>query len=125
ELALVVIGFGLRTSVRNSDWADGERFWKSSLETSPGSFKTHLAPMYVWSQKGLNIGNIDEAIRLGEQAVAIVRDLPPEMNTTLPLVTLGTLYRIKGDVLVYARPWEVQDWYRRSLQTLTSALPID
>ncbi len=124
-LALIVIGFGLRASVRNSDWADGERFSKSALETSPGSFKTHLAPIYLWSQKGLNIGNIDQAIGLAEQAVAIVNVLPPEKSTTLPSVTLGTLYRIKGDVLVYARPWEVQDWYRRSLQTLMSAVPID
>jgi len=124
-LAIVVVGFGLRTLVRNSDWADGERFWMSALQTSPNSFKTHLAPIYAWSQKGFTIGNIDRAIDMAEQAVAIVGNLPPERNTTLPLVTLGTLYRIKGDVLVYARPMEVKDWYLKSLQTLTSALPLD
>jgi protein O-mannosyl-transferase len=124
-LALVVIGFGLRTWVRNWDWADGERFWISALHTSPNSFKTHMAPIYGWSQKGFTIENIDSAIDMAEQAAAIVRDLPPEKNTTLPLVTLGTLYRIKGDVLVFARPQEVKDWYLKSLRTLTSALPLD
>jgi hypothetical protein len=124
-LALAVTGLGARTWIRNADWADSERFWMSALEISPNSFKTHLAPIYGWSQKGFTVGNIDGAIKLAEQAVAIVGGLPPERNTSLPLTTLGTLYRIKGDVLVYRRPQEVQDWYLRSLDTLTRALPVD
>jgi tetratricopeptide (TPR) repeat protein len=124
-LAVVVAGFGLRTWIRNADWADSERFWMSALEASPNSFKTHLAPIYGWSQKGFTVGNIDGAIELAEQAVAIVSGLPPERSTSIPLATLGTLYRIKGDVLVYERPTEVRDWYLRSLQTLTRAVPLD
>src|SRR5262249_16184786 len=92
---------------------------------SPNSFKTHLAPLYGWSQNGFTVGNIDAAIDLAEQAVAIVSGLPPERNTSLPLTTLGTLYRIKGDVLLNGRPQEVQDWYLRSLHTLTRAVPVD
>jgi tetratricopeptide (TPR) repeat protein len=57
--------------------------------------------------------------------VAIVSSLPPERSTSIPLATLGTLYRIKGDVLVYKRPHEVPDWYRKSLEALTRALPLD
>ncbi len=124
-LAVAVVGFGLRTWIRNSDWADGERFWMSALKTSPNSFKTHLAPIYTWSQKGFTVANIDGAIELAEQAVAIVSSLPPERSTSIPLVTLGTLYRIKGDVLVYERPEEVRDWYLRSLEALRRALPLD
>jgi len=124
-LAVVVAALGVRTWVRNYDWADGERFWMSALETCPNSFKTHMAPIYGWSQKGFTVGNIDQAIEEGERAVAIVSDLPPERSTTLPLATLGTLYRIKGDILVYKRPEEVPDWYRKSLDALTRALPID
>jgi protein O-mannosyl-transferase len=124
-LAVVVVAFGVRTWVRNNDWADGERFWMSALETCPNSFKTHMAPIYGWSQKGFTLGNIDQAIEEGEQAVAIVSGLPPVRSTTLPLATLGTLYRIKGDILVYKRPEEVPDWYRKSLDALTRALPID
>src|SRR2546430_4047306 len=97
----------------------------SALETCPNSFKTHMAPIYGWSQKGFTLGNIDQAIEEGEQAVAIVGGLPLERSTTLPLATLGTLYRIKGDILVYKRPEEVPDWYRKSLEALTRALPID
>ena len=121
-LAALVAGFGLRTSIRNSDWADGERFWMSAIETCPDSFKTHMAPIYGWPQKGFTIANIDEAIDQGEQAVAIVNGLSPEKSTSLPLVTFGTLYRIKGDILVYKRPEEVPDWYRKSLEALARAL---
>jgi hypothetical protein len=124
-LAVVVTGFGLRTWIRNSDWADSKRFWMSALKTSPNSFKTHMAPIYDWSQKGFTVGNIDEAIELAEQAVAIVRSLPPERNTSIPLATLGTLYRIKGDVLVSERSQVIQGWYLRSLEVLRQALPLD
>src|SRR5207237_2295961 len=113
------------TWFRNSDWADSERFWMSALKTSPNSFKTHLAPIYGWSQKGITVGNIDEAIEQARQAVAIVSTLPPERSTAIPLTTLGTLYRIKGDLLVYSLPEEVQDLYFKSLETLTRALPLD
>jgi tetratricopeptide (TPR) repeat protein len=124
-LGAIVIGFSLRSWVRNSDWTDGERFWRSALETCPNSFKTHLAPIYLWSQQGFTLQNIDSAIGEGEQAVAIVSGLPVERNTSIPLATLGTLYRIKGDVLVYKRPEEVPNWYQKSLETLTLALPLD
>ncbi len=124
-LAVVVTALSLRTWNRNADWADSERFWMSALETCPNSFKTHMAPIYGWSQKGFTSGNIDQAIDQAEQAVAILSGLPPERSTSIPLATLGTLYRIKGDVLVYKRPQEVPDWYRKSLETLTRALPLD
>ncbi len=124
-LAVVVTGFALRTWSRNNDWADGERFWLSALETSPNSFKTHMAPIYAWSQTGFTADNVDRAIDQAEQAVAIVSDLPPEKSTTLPLTTLGTLYRIKGDVLVYKRPEDLPNLYRQSLEALTRAIPVD
>ena len=124
-LAVAVTALSLRTWNRNADWADSERFWMSALETCPNSFKTHMAPIYGWSQKGFTPGNVDQAIDQAEQAVAILSGLSPERSTSIPLATLGTLYRIKGDVLVYKRPQEVPDWYRKSLETLTRALPLD
>jgi tetratricopeptide (TPR) repeat protein len=124
-LAAVVVGFGLRAAVRNLDWTDGERFWASAVEICPNSFKTHLAPIYGWSQQGFTAGNIDRAIEQGEQAVSILSGLPAQRNTSIPLTTLGALYRIKGDVLVYQRPEEIQGWYRKSLETLMRAMPLD
>ena len=49
---LLLLDSAMRSWSRNSDWADSERFWMSALETSPNSFKTRMAPIYGWSQKG-------------------------------------------------------------------------
>jgi len=51
--------------------------------------------------------------------------LPPLQSSTSALTTLGTLYKVKGDLLVYQDPAAVDGWYRKALETLARALPID
>ena len=124
-LAVVVGALGLRTWQRNFDWTDGEKLWASAVEASPNSFKTHLAVAYGLSRRGLNLGNINDALDHARKAVSIVEGLPPLQNTTSAITTLGTLYKMKGDLLVYRDPAAVEDWYRKALETLDRALPID
>ena len=124
-LALFVGALGLRTWQRNLDWTDGEKLWASAVAACPNSFKTHLAVVYGLSRKGFNLGNINYAVKEAGKAVSILEGLPSLQNSTSALTTLGTLYRMKGDLLVYQDPAAVEGWYRKSLETLSQALPID
>ncbi len=124
-LVVIVGALGLRTRQRNVDWTDGEKLWASAREMSPNSFKTHLAVVYGLSRRGLNLGNINDALDEARRAVSIVDGLPLLEKPTSALTTLGTLYKVKGDLLVYRDPAAVDDWHRKALQTLTQALPID
>ena len=123
---IVILGvLGLRTWQRNAEWTDGEKLWASATRVSPNSFKTHLAVVYGMSRRGLNLGNITDAIDEARTAVAILDGLPPVQNSTSALTVLGTLYKMRGDLLVYRDPAAVPDWHRKALETLDQALPID
>jgi pentatricopeptide repeat protein len=124
-LSLAITGLALRTWSRNFEWTDGEKLWATARAVCPNSFKTHLAPIYGLSRQGLNLSNIDFAVREAETAVSIVNGLPPVQSTAIPLITLGTLYKIKGDLLFYQEPALVSDMYRKALSTLLSAVPLD
>jgi tetratricopeptide (TPR) repeat protein len=124
-LVVVVVALGGRTWQRNFDWTDGERLWASAAEACPNSFKTQLAVIYGLSRRGLSLGNIDTAIDKARQAVEIVDPLPPPDKPTAALTTLGTLYKMKGDLLVYQDPAAVDGWYRRAVETLSQAVPND
>jgi protein O-mannosyl-transferase len=124
-LAVIVGALGLRTWQRNFDWTDGEKLWASAVDVSPNSFKTHLAVVYGLSRQGLNLGNINDALDEARKAVSIVDGLPLLEKPTSALTTLGTLYKVKGDLLVYRDPAVVDGWHRKALQALSQALPID
>ena len=51
-LALVLVGFSVRTMQRNRDWADVETLWRATLEKAPGSYRAHsnLAVTYMGKQ---------------------------------------------------------------------------
>ncbi len=52
-LALVLVGFSLRTVGRNRVWADVETLWRATLEQAPGSYRAHsnLAVTYMGKQE--------------------------------------------------------------------------
>lgn len=126
-LGLAVCALGFRTWQRNFDWTDGEKLWAGATKVCPNSFKTHLALIYGLSRRGLNLGNIDYAIAEARRAVSILEGLPPLRNSTSAFTTLGALYKLKGELLDYAYrdPVAVEGWYRKALETLSQALPID
>jgi tetratricopeptide (TPR) repeat protein len=127
SLAFVVCALGFRTWQRNFDWTDGEKLWAGAVKVCSNSFKTHLALVYGLSRRGLNLGNIDYAIAEAAKAVSIVEGLPPLRTSTSALTTLGTLYKLKGRLTDYMHPDPVvvEGWYRKALDTLSQALPID
>lgn len=126
-LTLAVCALGFRTWQRNFDWTDGEKLWAGAAKVCPNSFKTHLALIYGLSRRGLNLGNIDYAIAEATKAVSIVEGLPPLRNSTSALTTLGSLYKLKGLLSDYTHPDPavVERWYRKALDTLRQAQPID
>ena len=52
-LALVLVGYSLRTVGRNGDWADVETLWRATLAEAPGSYRAHtnLAVTYMGKQE--------------------------------------------------------------------------
>ena len=63
--------------------------WRSAVQASPNSFKTHL--------KLADLG-VSETLPEVERAIAIVDGLPDEINTPLPYVAGGRRFREKGDL---------------------------
>ena len=116
-LGLATIAFGWRTYQRNLDWSGGERLWLSASEVCPNSFKAVLGPLS--GTHTFTTDNIDAAVSRAERGVAIVGGLPPELSLTSPFLTLGTLYRFKGDLSGAA------DFYHKALDVLQRAVPID
>ncbi len=116
-LGLATIAFGWRTYQRNFDWSEGQRLWLSASEVCPNSFKAVLGPLS--GTHTFTADNIDAAVGRAERGVAIVGGLPPELSLTSPFLTLGTLYRFKGDLS------GAVEFYHKALDVLQRAVPID
>ncbi len=131
-LSLAVFCLGIRTWLRNSDWIDDERLWTSAQRASPNSFKVYQQLGLLHFQKGLNLANINQAIRNSEESVAILARLPLEWQSSLPYGHLGAFYRMKGDLLATLAPagspsaaQESRNWYRRAVDVLERGREVD
>src|SRR5260370_25393535 len=77
-LSLILISFAARTYSRNADWLDPGRFWRTSLEAAPGSFKTNLAAAIntpLLSQQDWN-----RTVTEVDHGLAILANLPDGRN---------------------------------------------
>lgn len=65
-LALVLVGFSVRTVGRNGDWADVRTLWRTTLEQAPGSYRAHsnLAVTYMGKQPDLALKHTLRALEL-------------------------------------------------------------
>ncbi|MCG3149708.1 MAG: hypothetical protein PCFJNLEI_03173 [Verrucomicrobiae bacterium] len=126
-LALIVVGFCVRTFIRNYDWEDDVRLWQQAVKASPNSFKTHKSLAYaLYEKETADYKNIDRIIEEGEKAVKITD------RTQIVFLHLGAYYRIKGDLLaqraadgtLVPSPASVP-WYQKSADTLARAVPLD
>lgn len=66
-LVAVALVFAARTSVRNLDWLNAERFYTKLVETSPDSAKSHYSIGVLRSANGDDVG----AIEAYDRAIAI------------------------------------------------------
>lgn len=94
---LVVVTLTARTWARNGDWKDEFAMATASVESAPGSFKTHdlLANVLFASDPGH--GNMDRVIAESEKSRAILEPLPDNRNLPDPYQFAGTCYMIRQD----------------------------
>jgi tetratricopeptide (TPR) repeat protein len=125
-LALIALGFGVRTFLRNYDWEDDVVLWTQAAQACPDSFKTHKSLAYALYEKDPEFKNIDRIIEEGERALQITD------KTQIVFLHLGAYYRIKGDLLatktadgtLIPTPASLP-WYQKSAATLARAVPLD
>jgi tetratricopeptide (TPR) repeat protein len=127
-LTAIIVLFVTRTWLRNMDWNNDLTVATADLKVSPGSFRLHeLRARRLFAESP--DGNIDEAIREGEAAWAILRDVPPVDSDSRTPARLGVYYRRKGDLAeAGASPDRAREasrvWYQRSLEVLLHAQAI-
>lgn len=94
-VALIAIGFAVRTWIRNSDWTDDKTMAMASVQTSPGSFKVHqLLAATLLSER-----EIDRAVAEADRSVSILAPLPDGLNSPRTWNLAAVCHRAKGDTL--------------------------
>ena len=94
-VAVIAIGFAVRTWMRNADWADDKTMALESVLTSPGSFKVHQ----LLAATLLSDREIDRAVAEADRSVAILAPLPDALDSPAPWNLAAVCHRAKGDTL--------------------------
>lgn len=124
-LIFLVAGFSIRSFLRNLDWQNDQVFWGKAVQTSPNSFRTHMAlasTLYASDPEG---EKFDMVIAEAEKALAITDRFEPLM------VNLGIYYRNKGDLLNQRssrgtdKATAGNPWYAKSVMILKRAEVLD
>ncbi len=135
--ALLMLGLGVRTFVRNQDWQNEKALWSSAIAASPNSFKVYKGYSdSLWHETDgkhsgdsvLEEGALDQTIKLAEHGLQIL-DSPPleisKQDNTL-YQDLGLYYRLKGDYLAQrGKKEEARQAYAKSLAVLFRARDVD
>ena len=119
-LTVALVVFAGRTFVRNFDWRDNLALMSADVNTSPGSFRTHdLLGRELDIQNPH--ANLDRAIREGEAAWQILRDLPPLYIPDGTPRHLGLYYATKGDDAGGVASEHGRGWFQKALDVLLRA----
>jgi tetratricopeptide (TPR) repeat protein len=98
-LCLIVAAFTARTWARNSDWRDDLSLMTAAAETSPNSFKSHLALAAALNDSDATHANIDRVIAEAEKGLAILDPVPNWRNNFEAYRGASSYYVEKGDSL--------------------------
>src|SRR6185369_6213278 len=112
------------------DWYTESTFWTKAIQTSPQSFKTHVA--YAMA---INIpaeeATVDRSIRENDVALAILKPLPYALRPSAPYINGGMYFREKG-LLVKKKFTDAAEgekaarpWFEKSLVPLLEAKGIE
>jgi protein O-mannosyl-transferase len=96
-LSVIVIGFAVRTWVRNLDWKDDLAMANASIKSSPGSFKVHRLLAASLFQSDAEHSNIDRVIDEANKSLAVLKTLPDNRSVPTPWQEAATYYFAKGD----------------------------
>jgi hypothetical protein len=91
-VAVIAIGFGVRTWMRNLDWTDDKSMAIASVQTSPGSFKVHQLMAAVLLEL-----EIDRAVAEADRSIAILAPLPDILNSPGTWNLAAVCHRTKGE----------------------------
>jgi tetratricopeptide (TPR) repeat protein len=128
--AVIAFCFLVRTYERNKDWLDADSFWTKAIETSPASFKTHMAYSTALNNPESE-ASVDRSIQESEKSLAILKPVPDYLQPSGTYINMGMFYRQKGILTKkkFADPAEgerqAEQWYRKSLVPLLRGKEIE
>ena len=129
-LSVILFAFATRTYARNADWLDRGRFWRTSLEAAPGSFKTNISAAATTAL--LTQRDWDNTVREVGRALAILDSLPDVQNAGIAYRDAGVVYRNLGDKVASSNSagnasaaTSPEYWYRKSLNALLRSEKIE
>jgi protein O-mannosyl-transferase len=123
-----LVGFGIRTWIRNNDWRDDLSLWTATVRTSPDSFKAHRGLAETLYEADSTHANIDRVVHEIERAMAPLESLPPSRSDARTYRLAGVYYLEQGDTRrgdkQAAPPAEAVRAYERSAAALRRCLAI-
>jgi len=127
-LGIVVVGFGIRTWIRNNDWRDDLSLWTATVRTSPDSFKAHRGLAEILWESDPSHENIEQVVHEIGRAIAPLESLPPFQRDARTYRLAGVYFLEQGDALRgdtrAAPPPRAVGAYERSASALKRALAI-
>jgi tetratricopeptide (TPR) repeat protein len=124
-LAAIILALGVRTYVRNFDWASEGALMTSIEASAPDSYKSHMVLATILVDRR-------RAVAEADRTRAILDGLPDEKNLPKAYVNAGICYREQGEWAAsqdagngpLARS-QSEPWYQRSLEALLRARSIE
>jgi tetratricopeptide (TPR) repeat protein len=124
-LAAIAVAFGVRTYVRNFDWASEERLMASAAEAAPDSFKPHMT-------LATDLVDGRRAVAEADRTREILDGLPDDKNSMKAYLNVGICYRQEGERVASREGGnaalagaEAERWHRKSLAALLRARAIE
>ncbi len=111
-VALICLAYALRTVVRNGDWRDDLALFRSAVNVSPASLKTHSSYAIFLADK--QPPDLDAAVHEAGQAMAILSTIPDDRNSSFGFYQAGHCYRRKGEADAVNGPY----WLGKARDTL-------
>ena len=112
--ALIVCGFAVRTWVRNRDWTDDRTMATAGIGNAPRSFKFHrlLAAQLISGDAAHR--ETDRAMAEADRSVAILAELPDELDLPGPWNLAAVCHRVKADTLSGADVHKQDDVFKQN-----------
>lgn len=125
-LALLIVGYGVRTTIRNLDWKDTLPLFESATRAAPGSFKVHQLYARALAAADPGLTNLDRVVAEEERALAIVErsEVPAEARSWSLPQSLAQHLAMQAQRLERTSP-ERHALLARSAELLTRAAEVN
>ena len=124
-LGVIVLGFTVRTWVRNQDWQSELALATHDTRVSPRSYKLHQLLSASLFESVPAHSNIDQVIEEQKKSLAILDPLPPALSRSDSYRQAGYYQILKGDAEHDRDALQSAADYRSALQALERCIAID